>query len=899
MVLPAKRKERALSSEEEIMVISESSDPLEGISSDESDYAKPTKNKKKQKAKPNGRNARIRITEDQLYTHRPFCEKCSRGPADDISFRSRNRKKRKTKKDADVLTDDELAETLGGWLECEKCVVSSHWGCIAAPIQKEIITELRQREGSPPPGQRLRRSIAIDESASFVCAKCSLDPACFVCHQDHSNASTAHPGHDPNELQDDDISKEPKKDVKMDVDDVPPVLESETGQKAPITIEEEDQDAIPKFRCIRCKQGVHYQHLTVPRSLGEDPTLPEIAYHYKNRTSEGEAWLCHQCREWIWTVDIVIAWRPSPANAVEPELDVDEKAHWKDPLAREYLVKWTGRGFRHATWVPHPWIQMLSPQKLRNFLEKGPNLDLITDETLAAKGDEMAQPTIANLTAADNQASGRKGHGAEHGTDKKEWNWLGPGPDVDAEKSLPIEWSTIDRVLDIMLLPPRMSAPSGKKRGKRVLSPSPSVSVSIKGSPSPEEAEQNAISPADQMRADHGLRDGQEPPGNMQVEIEEWERLSKRSLEEEDVEEVAGLVTWCFVKWDDLQYDQSTWDTPPPTDSSLYPAFKHALKRYLRARRVDIPVLTARQCRLRDEGAEQAYVPPAQQPDCIVGGTLMPFQMEGFQWLLYKHFRRESCILADDMGLGKTIQIASVLGYLGSNQYKIYPCLVVVPNSTITNWVREFEKWVPHMRVVPYYGEAASRKVISRYELYHKGQQGLAEGLKAHVVLTTYDMITGHEFNRVFGKIPRWEVLCIDEGQRLKSDDSLIFRKLRTLNSVHRILLTGTPLNNNLRELFNLLNFLDPSTFKELEDLEKRFENLNETLITELHEMIKPYILRRIKADVLKLPPKIEIIVPISLTPLQKQVYKGIFEKNSDLIQAILRARKKKLKNAN
>jgi SNF2 family DNA or RNA helicase len=213
------------------------------------------------------------------------------------------------------------------------------------------------------------------------------------------------------------------------------------------------------------------------------------------------------------------------------------------------------------------------------------------------------------------------------------------------------------------------------------------------------------------------------------------------------------------------------------------------------------------------------------------------------------------------------IQIASLIGYLGSQEHKIYPFLVVVPNSTITNWVREFEKWVPHMRVVsffahssglswwqvPYYGLSSctstnprrdlgswciARKVISKYELYRKGLQGKAAGLKAyglptspltvsHVILTTYDVITGGDFS-IFRNIPRWEMLVVDEGQRrklsysslnkadnvVKSDSNLIFNRLKTLNTVHRILLTGTPLNNNLRELFNLLNFLDPINFK-------------------------------------------------------------------------------------
>lgn len=161
----------------------------------------------------------------------------------------------------------------------------------------------------------------------------------------------------------------------------------------------------------------------------------------------------------------------------------------------------------------------------------------------------------------------------------------------------------------------------------------------------------------------------------------------------------------------------------------------------------------------------------------------------------------------------------------------------------------------------------------------------------SHVVLTTYDTITSSDFS-VFKTVPRWEMLIVDEGQRrqsapslpglklmhtVKSDSNLIFNRLKALNSVHRILLTGTPLNNNLRELFNLLNFLDPISFqcvpliyrpkpstdwiRYLEDLEEKFKDLNESLLAELHAMIQPYILRRIKADVLRLPPKVSAAV--------------------------------------
>jgi SNF2 family DNA or RNA helicase len=167
---------------------------------------------------------------------------------------------------------------------------------------------------------------------------------------------------------------------------------------------------------------------------------------------------------------------------------------------------------------------------------------------------------------------------------------------------------------------------------------------------------------------------------------------------------------------------------------------------------------------------------------------------------------------------------------------------------------------------VPYYGVRSSRQITNKYELYHLGKQNKAEGLKAHVVLTTYDTVSGSEF-RLFNQIPRWETVIVDEGQRLKADSSLMFTKLKQLNAVHRVLLTGTPLNNNLRELFNLLHFIDPANFTNLAELEERFEELNEGLVQELHDMLKPYILRRIKANVLKLPPKVEIIVPCSMTP--------------------------------
>jgi chromodomain-helicase-DNA-binding protein 4 len=114
-------------------------------------------------------------------------------------------------------------------------------------------------------------------------------------------------------------------------------------------------------------------------------------------------------------------------------------------------------------------------------------------------------------------------------------------------------------------------------------------------------------------------------------------------------------------------------------------------------------------------------------------------------------------------------------------EFNAFPALVVVPNSTITNWVREIERWAPRLKVVPFYGDGRARECIITYELQ-----------KFHIIVASYEAFSqGQDFNRVFKKQPRWEMLIVDEGQRLKNNDSVTFKKLRELNSIHRIIMTG------------------------------------------------------------------------------------------------------------
>nr|AML25534.1 ATP-dependent chromatin remodeler chd1 [Euschistus heros] len=226
------------------------------------------------------------------------------------------------------------------------------------------------------------------------------------------------------------------------------------------------------------------------------------------------------------------------------------------------------------------------------------------------------------------------------------------------------------------------------------------------------------------------------------------------------------------------------------------------------------------------------------------------------------------------MGLGKTIQTICSLYYLFHTHQLYGPFLIVVPLSTMTSWQREFSLWAPEMNVVTYIGDINSRDVIRNYEWCYSG----SKRLKFNAILTTYEIVLK---DKAFLGSISWAILMVDEAHRLKNDDSLLYKTLKEFDTNHRLLITGTPLQNSLKELWALLHFIMPNRFNNWEEFEKEHDNSANKGYTKLHRQLEPYILRRVKKDVEKsLPAKVEQILRVEMTSVQKQYYRWILSKN-------------------
>ncbi|MES1918322.1 hypothetical protein MHBO_000304 [Bonamia ostreae] len=251
---------------------------------------------------------------------------------------------------------------------------------------------------------------------------------------------------------------------------------------------------------------------------------------------------------------------------------------------------------------------------------------------------------------------------------------------------------------------------------------------------------------------------------------------------------------------------------------------------------------------------------------------LHDYQVEGVNWLLGNFYQNRNCILADEMGLGKTVQTVVFLSFLLENSLCSAPFFVVVPLSTIGHWRREAENW-SNLRTLVYYDSGGGRRARDRIrELEFFSADGSA---KFDLLVTSYE-IAVQDAMEISAALP--QLLVVDEGHRLKNKGAKLKKALNSLGATKRLLLTGTPIQNNMAELWSLMNFLSPLEFL-AEDAPS--ESPTPALLRALQQKVNPRILRRFKETVLgKLPLKQETVVDIELTTLQKKYYRAIFEKN-------------------
>lgn len=268
--------------------------------------------------------------------------------------------------------------------------------------------------------------------------------------------------------------------------------------------------------------------------------------------------------------------------------------------------------------------------------------------------------------------------------------------------------------------------------------------------------------------------------------------------------------------------------------------------------------------------------------------SLREYQLEGLNWLVWNWYNHRASILADEMGLGKTIQTLAFLDYLKSND-KVQcrgPFLVVAPLSLVAQWQNESDTWTS-MDCVVYHGNTESREMIQNFEFYFNdpktGQKDKSKPVKFHILVTTFEVAM--KDIRLLQKI-HWRCLVVDEAHRLKNHQSRLTEQLKIIRRDHCILLTGTPLQNKTEELWALLNFIDQKAFPHIGVFLEKFENLQDSSqVADLHKLLKPYLLRRVKEDVEKtLPPKEETIVEVELTTVQKQWYRAIYERNTSFL---------------
>lgn len=374
---------------------------------------------------------------------------------------------------------------------------------------------------------------------------------------------------------------------------------------------------------------------------------------------------------------------------------------------------------------------------------------------------------------------------------------------------------------------------------------------------------------------------------------EKWNLDRERDVEAiEDYKKVERVIgtrkgedggTEYFVKWKRLFYDSCTWET----EELVSQIAQREIDRYL-DRSSHPPISSKTES---NPATRKHFETMKSTPSFLHNGELKEFQIKGLNFMAFNWVRNRNVVLADEMGLGKTVQTVAFINWLRHVRHQQGPFVVVVPLSTMPSWAETFDNWSPDLNYVVYNGNEAARNVIKEYELLIDGNPRRP---KFNVLLTTYEYVL---LDSAFLSQLKWQFLAVDEAHRLKNRDSQLYAKLLEFRSPARLLITGTPIQNNLAELSALMDFLNPGLVEIDVDMDLNSEVASQKL-AELTKAIQPYMLRRTKSKVeTDLPPKTEKIIRVELSDVQLEYYKNILTKNYAALNEGSKGQKQSLLN--
>jgi chromodomain-helicase-DNA-binding protein 1 len=336
-----------------------------------------------------------------------------------------------------------------------------------------------------------------------------------------------------------------------------------------------------------------------------------------------------------------------------------------------------------------------------------------------------------------------------------------------------------------------------------------------------------------------------------------------------------------LVKWKGLTYDYCTWEP----QSLVAKLDMDQIDKFL-SRSQNLPISDKLQ---NGRGEFRVF---KEQQSYIKHGQLREFQIKGVNFLARNWCLSKNVMLADEMGLGKTVQTIAFMNWLRHEKKQQGPFLIVVPLSTVPAWQDTFDNWTPDINYVVYNGNQTARDIIRDQEMLVNGDP---RRTKFHALLTTYEYI-GKDFN--FLSQIKWQFMAVDEAHRLKNQNSQLHGQLTAMKAGCRLLITGTPMQNNLGELRALMDFLMPGEFQIDEDLDLA-SGVAAQQIAQLTDAIRPFMIRRTKHTVEKdLPPKTEKIMRVELSDVQLEIYRNILTRNfQELNRGATKGQKQSLLN--